>query len=306
MSETIHFTDEVEWPLTEKGRKQLLARTNMHSPTVYDPEIHHIDPLSLTPALGDLQYTNTLDVLQRRVAIRAGGLPNHGAGIPCFGAGEIMQRWGVTTAEQVAESVRADDPALHLTRMRMWLYEQGYKLRPIFTDDPGQDFSRGPLPVAAAMDALPFHISPSAFAVKYYYGLARPQQIVERSLRGTIEAPHWFLDELNRMGVSLENFAGWFQYGFPPHPRFIAMHSAVARCALSAFVFFDLDDRGLDAVNVFERNVAHGRDNGGVHTFDDSSEGLKGGTAAVKAVLPGIVENLGGDAQMVRDLLELV
>lgn len=162
MFEAIHYRDDVEWPLNPDGKAKLEAEGVMHSPTVYDPEVHHISPIALRPALGEEQFHATLDVMLRRKAIRDKA---EGHGIPCFQQGIIMGEFGINNPEKGAESVRADDPAEHLSNLRRWLFDSGTPLRPIFTADPSADFSRGPLPVAAAMDALPYMVSPSAFAV---------------------------------------------------------------------------------------------------------------------------------------------
>lgn len=302
--ELIKYTDVVEFPLTEDGKAKLLADTGMVSPTVYDPEVHHFDPSELNPFGGKVeeQFQQVLEVMQRRHAIRH-PRKSDGLGIPRFKQGLVNRDFGVQTPEQGAEGVRADDPSWHPTHARQWLHNNGAGLVPVFTADPSRDFSRGPLPVAACMGALPYLVSPTAFSVKYHYGLARPQQIVGRALRGEIEAPNWFLDALEDLGITLENYQAWFQFIHPDHPDYIAMHAAVAAFSYACEVFFECTPEQRDAMHDYMGNVSHNRDNGGVHTFDASRDGSEVGFETTKVVLPSLVEYFGGDRDMVEERL---
>lgn len=300
MADLIRYRNDIEWPLNEDGQAKLLDEGVMQSPTIYDGRTHHVDPETLHPFGGsrDAQLMEVLDVMQRRVAVRN---PKQKHAIPCFEQGEIFKSFGVLTPEQGAEKVRADDPAWHPTHARQWLHNNGVGLLPVFTANPMQDFTNGPLPVAAVMDALPHAVSPTAFSVKYYHGLARPKQVIERALTEQVEVPSWFTDTLAEMGVTADNFDKWFQYNHPPHPDYIAMHAAVAAFGYVAALFFLCSASQIANLKEYMEEVAHNRDTGGVHTWSASHDGLyRVGIPAVKAELPKLVKFFGGSVDVIE------
>lgn len=323
MTDPIRFTDAVEWPLTEDGRQKLLSTPIrrdgtegddgklMESPTVYDADVHHVDPASIPTLTRSQQLTETAEVVERVLRCRTGKAAPE---LPCFDPGAIMRHFGVTTAQQVAVSVRSDDPALHLTRVRQWLIDEvgAVPRLGLFSDLP-QDWSNGPPAVAATMTMLPWRVSPTVFARKYFYGSARPAQIIDRALTGTIEVEPWFVRFLHANGIrSLQDFLEAAVGDHPWHPDDGAMHGGAVAAGDACSVLFvnrdgsNLADDVVAEIDAYQMDMGHGRDTLGVHTWTGTANGMETGRQAVRAVLPSVVGELGGNdgyAQAVIDRL---
>lgn len=299
----LHYRADLEWPLNPDGREKLLQEGRMISPVVYDESEHIFDPRTLTPPDEEQLYREVADVLLRVEATLSsedGHEPEISRTIPCWDVPEVFTHQGYETPYSTAMFVKNDIPTHLGVYIQCFLRDNGAKFRPgIFSDRPDTDFVNQDLKVAALLAAIPGKVSPHVFPVKYYWGIARPEQIVHRvRTRSIVSAPGWFVDIVDRIGDPGEGYPNKYaMYKYPEHLTYVAMHAAACELDGVVQVVYDLEDRPelVAAVKAAQRHFAHSRDSAGVHTWSDSHDGIKVGARVTRVVSPKIVRRLGGD-----------
>lgn len=194
---------------------------------------------------------------------------------------DILWKYHIETVDQLAEFVHLDGPtqalddALEWLRMRWtpratWLLQETPFGR-IFTETVVCDES--------LVGGLVMQTSYSAFAAKYYFWFARPEELFSAYLNNEFAIENIdvsnYLDEHLSLDIA-EHPALFTTYPewAPHHPSRPAMHSAVASVLYALDVLFELDDYEKDQIKRLQSNVAFGRTFAGVHRPYDNIIGI--------------------------------
>ena len=160
------------------------------------------------------------------------------------------------------------------------------------------------------------------FAVKYYVGRARPEEVAwivfcsidgndikpgcanTQLLPATI-IPSSIKQKIRKLQLtSMESFTAYPE-GSPMHPSFPAMHSAASSLSLWLPVVANLSARQLDEVKKLDFAVSMARTVAGVHYRDDNVAGLIIGQEIVARELPAYLEErYGADAKKVKEKIK--
>jgi len=167
----------------------------------------------------------------------------------------ILEAAGGLTMESpqdCANAVRMDQPAELWNALAMYAADEGIRVRPELKGIRFLETFVDPLHMFGPLVSERMH---KAFEVKYYYGLARPEEY--------FEAP---------------NFAH-YEEGCPNHPAYIAGHGTVGGCAYACFKdsYPNARSKHLEAVETATKQFSHFRDFARVHTRQDSAMGWRFG-----------------------------
>lgn len=302
---------ESTYPLDELGR-QRLADTEADTPTVFDPAVHLVSPADVRI----LNETETWDEIAEVLARRIECLRTQTGSVPIRHCkpGDIMKSLNIMTPAQLGLAVHSDFPTWAGTESLKWSLQKGGKLRRLLPHShTNREFTNGIVFAARALGWAVHTVSPTAFALKWYFGVARPEEIIQAAYEGTVDTPHWITDQIETYMAfhrNVESQHDWTAYpeGSPMHPSFPAMHGAGAgsKLLIKLLVDFDhMDEEDMhEHIDTFFGDMAHGRDNAGVHTWRDSEEGMRVGELCIAAEFPKLIESLGGDKIYVEELIE--
>ena len=188
------------------------------------------------------------------------------------------------------------------------------------------DFATRPLLLADVIGWAPKAVNATVFALKWYFGQPRPEEVFYAWLNGEdIDVPDWvdgilidlFSDRLKYLRWDANGFLEYnsniiaqhrfTQYleGSPFHPSCPAMHGGVAGTNVFFPVLFDLSNspdlrQDLDLACY---NWSHFRDDAGVHYRSDSDLGLEVGSRVIRELLPAKLAEFGACPDEVRELI---
>lgn len=147
-----------------------------------------------------------------------------------------------------ANAVRMDQPSELWSAIVRYSQAQGI---PVASDKKGIRFLERHVDGEQVFGANLGPAMHNAFEVKYYYGVARPEEYFDSA-----------------------NFAHYPE-GCPPHPSYIAGHGTVGGVANKTFreVFPEASDKHFQDVETATLQFAHFRDLARVHTRQDSYQG---------------------------------
>jgi len=282
----------VQYPLT---KDQIEGKTlAIHSPSFPEDKRVLIDPSSVErpsyPEDGDIFWTELAEVAIRveiakkktRIGKIEEGLDD--ALLPKvlkggkFISRTFTERLGVKTYFDGAQEVKADWPTHILKNLAELLLKDGAKIRRIFKKDfTATEFTDGPVLFSRLLAKVIHEVSPTAFAVKWYYGRPRPEEAAHAWAKGEAEVSPFINTILSRhinKSAVAKNPLNFPVYPCPLHPAYPAMHASLSGLSIIFGILFDLTDSQLEEVKRTAANIALFRDYGGVHYRTDSLIGL--------------------------------
>lgn len=282
----------VSYPLTKEqivGTKQAI-----HSPTFPEDKRVLIDPSTIAkpsyPEDGDIFWSELAEVAIRveiaKRKTRIGAVPKDldDALMPkVLRGGKFISRTfekklGVRTYFDGAQEVKADWPTHILKNLAELLLGDGAKIRRIFKKDfEATEFTDGVVLFSRLLAKVIHEVSPTAFAVKWYYGRPRPEEAANAWAKGEFEVSPFMNTILNKhinKEAVAKNALNFPVYQCPLHPSYPAMHASLSGLSIIFGILFELTESQLMEVKRTAANIALFRDYGGVHYRTDSLVGL--------------------------------
>ncbi len=191
--------------------------------------------------------------------------------------------------------------------------------------DMGQEFSYAVLQTKSIIDFIQLQVrmaqlnswslevvADSNFALKWNYGVPRPEEVAYKITTGEIpakEVPSELCDKILSMKLtSAESFTA-YPGGSPMHPSFPAMHSAGSTCSLWVPALYNITPEQYVQLVLTDWSVSYARTVAGVHYRQDNLAGLNIGQRIIRESLPehlAIQYGIGKpELEIVRERLEV-
>lgn len=267
-------------------------------PAMWDQIVHVVEEVELARRKADCRDNS--NCMQKSVISKSG----------------LVKRVGITKMNHAADIVHDDWPTDIILRAAKEVVGDssttwkkfGFAEKSIFTDRV--------VLLNALMGESCWIVSPSSFATKWHYRVARPEEAIYEILKGNMEnVPTWVTDRLNYLidekwkQEILEDKRKFTMYpeGCPNHPSYTAMHSAAAGIE-AAIIIFILDLSPAMRLEVLRTayNMAMNRTIAGVHWYQDNMNGLWIGVEVAKRWLPGKMRSLGATEEEIAAAMTAV
>jgi len=211
--------------------------------------------------------------------------------------------------EDGAQAVRADFPNYWPSLLITRFLDQGARMDPdVIPQRSLDDFVNNHVLLSRMAGWAVSVVSPVAFACKWKYGRARPEEVAWELFQGEdLGAPGDLVGRVKALadaGTSKAAFTAKFtayaspgnpgKEGSPKHPSFPAMHSAASSASFWLPVVMGLTNDQVSEARALDWAVSRFRTVAGVHYQSDNVEGLKLGQAVVEAELKGFLDDLFG------------
>ena len=231
----------------------------------------------------------------------------------------VREVFGVRTPSDGAELVHADWPDIIVNYLAEYLLKNGATFRNITNEGNYKNFTNGIVLLSRVLGWAVHHVSPTAFAHKYHYGIPRPEEMIGMWVRGEIDAPTKEIEyKLTRLIDSswrseiikdqrdFTKYKGktYGSHGSPNHMSFPAMHSAAAAAQILIPVFMNLSKFQLSEVRHTSVNIAFFRTYAGVHYEMDNYYGLELGERVIEKILPEYLAKFGANPRVVQNLVK--
>lgn len=200
---------------------------------------------------------------------------------------------GVARADQAAELVHKDWPGDIILLGAKACQNKVWRK---FSLPVASNFTDATVLLNALINLAPWWVSPSSFAAKWHFMVARPEEVAGAVARGEFDVPDQVKMKLFAVVKQSDLLADQRRFtmypeGCPPHPSYNAMHAAAAGAAVTAakvMLVLSGADRGM--MDLTAHNMAHLRATAGVHYPQDNNAGLWLGQEVVNRKLPKWME----------------
>lgn len=154
-------------------------------------------------------------------------------------------------------------------------------------------------------------VGPINFAVKYFVGRARPEEVAYKIYTGELTlsdgVPQDLLDIILDLNLTKAEEFTAYPEGSPMHPSWPAMHSAASVGSTWLAVVMNLSEEQKCQAKLVDYGVAYARTVAAVHYASDNMAGLKLGQKIMENVLPGYLEEkYGANATLVQNKIKAV
>jgi len=224
----------------------------------------------------------------------------------------IWERQGFDL-EGVSTAVHDEFPGIHHQSLIQYLYgEQGAKVdNSTVPQHCHIEFLRGIVMLSHINTWAIATVGPINFAVKYFEGRARPEEIAFKISTGEMDGTNGVPDNVLQAipQGSLNRAVDFTAYpeGSPMHPSWPAMHSAASVGSTWLAVVLNLTEEQHCQAKLVDYGVAYARTVAGVHYASDNIAGLKLGQKIMKDKLPAYLhDKYGSDPALVRAKLDAV
>ena len=216
---------------------------------------------------------------------------------------ELPELFATFTMEKAAQEVRNDFP----THWPTELAKQFLKPSEETTMDPTivPQMSKGvfvnrQVLLSRVIGWAVSTVSPTAFACKWKYGRARPEELAWAVHKQSCTLPDSDDVDINNIRTDIENMGlvsatdfTAYDEGSPNHPSYPAMHSAASSASLFFPVLMKLSQTQINEARKLDYAVATSRSFAGVHYPSDNLAGLAIGQQVVADALPGMLQGMG-------------
>mmetsp|Transcript_18752 Transcript_18752/g.27793 ORF Transcript_18752/g.27793 Transcript_18752/m.27793 type:complete len:506 (-) Transcript_18752:315-1832(-) len=222
----------------------------------------------------------------------------------------LPNHWKGYSLEDAAQAVHNEYPAQHQATYISELISSGVKIdKNIISDTSKVDFINT-IVLASALNTWSFQaVAPNTFAMKYAFGMPRPEEMVYRIYKGEYGradgVPRSTLKRIQNLDLGcMEQFTAYPE-GCPNHGSFPAMHSSGSTCSMWLPIIFDLTPEQLYNAKVVDYAVAQARSAAGVHYAMDNIAGLSVGQDMIAKLLPHYLEErYGSDPEYIKRKIE--
>lgn len=223
----------------------------------------------------------------------------------------IASQYKVVHAGQLADIVHQDFPSQFMDDLLRFFWKSAVKIdQDLFSKVHYSKFTDGIVMLERIVADIIHEVSPTAFAHKYHFWVARPEEVIGAWARGEVKFSPLTEDALkhyvNKDEVkSDQRKFTMYSEGCPNHPSFPAMHSSLAAMALFFPVIFNLTDAQEVECKKMATNIAYGRTFAGVHYPMDNQYGLELGERVLESLLPKMLEHYGGISENISKKISL-
>lgn len=221
---------------------------------------------------------------------------------------ELWKDYGIS---DVSQAVNDEFPGVYHSQMiALWL-KDGLSTNELIPKSGKVDFLRGPVFFSDMIGVAIRLVGSCNFALKWNFGLARPEEIAYKIKMGDIAAPDFrnminFTDAIDKL--SYDTSPGFTDYvvGSPNHPSWPAMHSAASAASFWLNIVTDLSVEQLCEARKLDYAISYARTVAGVHYPQDNIAGLIAGQEILIQTLPTYLHRVyGSDKDMVRKRAKL-
>ncbi|KAI2491159.1 hypothetical protein MHU86_23417 [Fragilaria crotonensis] len=226
---------------------------------------------------------------------------------------EIMplpDAWMNFTIKDVAEAVHDEFLGIyHINLLSKWDKEKIVKIdRGIIPSTSNVDFLRSQVMLADLVTWAIARVGPSNFLLKWYVGMARPEEIVYKIATGEITKgpPASLVEDIAALNLQSATEFTAYPEGSPKHPSWPAMHSASSSASLWMSVVMDLSPQQYCQVLKTDYAISFARTVAGVHYVSDNMAGLNLAQELIARLLPHYLnEKYGSSKRAVREKIAL-
>jgi len=205
---------------------------------------------------------------------------------------DVLSKYDIDSVDELADFVHLDRPTQALDDALEWLTKRWTPRQPwlLLENSFGKLFTETIVCDESMVAAMVMQTSYSAFAAKYYYGFARPEEIMSAYIQWDFQIDHTDAEAyLNKLldvsiGTQPEAFTMYPEWS-PTHPSRPAMHSSVASVLYLLDILYDLNDYERDQILRLQSNIAFGRTFAWVHRPYDNIIGINMGIEIASAWL---------------------
>ena len=213
----------------------------------------------------------------------------------------LPDAWADFTIAQVAEAVHDEFSGIHhIGLMTEWDKAKSIKIDsqvvPLVSNI---DFLRGMVMLSDLVTWAIARVGPSSFELKWYAGLARPEEIAYKIATGEITKgpPECLVKSIKSLNLAAATNFTAYPEGSPRHPSWPAMHSAACAASMWMPVVMNLTPQQYCQVQLMDYAIAFARTAAGVHYQMDNMAGLKLGRELVARFLPGYLNEKYGSSK---------
>jgi hypothetical protein len=223
----------------------------------------------------------------------------------------LPDAWKDYSIHDVAEAVHDEFLGIHhIALLSKWKKEKVITMdASIVSPVSIVDFLRSMVLLGDMMMWAIAKVGPYNFALKWYVGLARPEEVAFQIASGsmTIGPPKKVVRVIRALKLGNATQFTAYPEGSPTHPSWPAMHSASSAASLWMPVVMKLTPHQLCQVQLTDYAIAYARTIAGVHYQADNIAGLKLGQEIVARLLPDFLnEKYGTSKSVVEEKVKLL
>lgn len=221
---------------------------------------------------------------------------------------DLWKDYGIS---DVSQAVNNEFPGIYHSQMiAIWL-KDGLSTNDLIPKSGNVDFLRGPVFFSDMIGVAIRLVGSCNFALKWNFGIARPEEIAWKIKTGEIAAPNLgktlnFKDTIDKLGSTTSPGFTDYVVGSPNHPSWPAMHSAASAASFWLNIVTDLSEEQLCEARKLDYAISYARTVAGVHYPQDNIAGLIAGQEILIQTLPKYLQNTyGSDKEKVRERAKL-
>jgi membrane-associated phospholipid phosphatase len=222
----------------------------------------------------------------------------------------LPEAWKDFSIHDVAEAVHDEFLGIyHIQLLSKWRREQTLIMDAnIVSAVSSVDFLRGIVLLAETMMWAISRVGTHNFALKWYVGMARPEEVAFQiaSQNITTGPPRKVVNVIRELALKNATQFTAYPEGSPTHPSWPGMHSASSAASLWMPVLMKLTPEQFCQVQLTDYAIAYARTVAGVHYRMDNIAGLKLGQEIIARLLPDFInENYGTPKSVVEAKVKL-
>ena len=239
---------------------------------------------------------------------------------------KLPEIWSNYDMNHVAEAVHDEFPGIHHSSHIQRLFGPGGLHKSYQRNCPScagidgniiplpsnDEFLRGAVMLADISTWAIGVVGPPNFAVKWFVGRPRPEEVVWEIYNDRITesdgVPGYIVQTVKqRFTLSKKEDFTAYPEGSPTHPSWPAMHAAASAASLWMAVVMDLTHEQWCEIKAMDYAIGYARTVAGVHYYTDTIAGLNIGQEVLTRLLPGYLqEKYGSDPAVVAAKIERV
>lgn len=221
---------------------------------------------------------------------------------------DLWKDYGIS---DVSQAVNDEFPGIYHSQMiAIWL-KDGLSTNDLIPKSGNVDFLRGPVFFSDMIGVAIRLVGSCNFALKWNFGIARPEEIAWKIKTGEIAAPKLkktlnFKDTIDALGSTTSPGFTDYVVGSPNHPSWPAMHSAASAASFWLNIVTDLSEEQLCEARKLDYAISYARTVAGVHYPQDNIAGLIAGQEILIQTLPKYLhKTYGSDREKVKKRAKL-
>lgn len=228
--------------------------------------------------------------------------------MPLSSLPELWKDYGIS---DVSQAVNDEFPGVYHSQMIANWLKDGLSTNELIPKSGNVDFLRGPVFFSDMIGVAIRLVGSCNFALKWNFGLARPEEIAYKIKTGDIAAPRFknminFTDTVDKLDYDTSTGFTDYDVGSPNHPSWPAMHSAASAASFWLNIVTDLSVEQLCEARKLDYAISYARTVAGVHYPQDNIAGLIAGQEILIQTLPKYLHIVyGSDKAKVKDRARL-